>query len=155
MNESSVSSKFQTDFRKAVPGCEVIKHADKSMIGLVDASFTFNKRTLWVEYKFIGPKTKGVYTSFMRDGVWSPEAVAEASPTQAATARRLARAGHCIYLFWVLDHAGLRKRVGYVTLWHPITGTQYQIETNKLVDVISQLLRSENLHSFLETPKHS
>jgi hypothetical protein len=153
MNESSVSSKFQTDFRKAVPGAEVIKHADKSMIGMVDASITFNKRTLWIEYKFIGPKTKGVDSAFMRDGVWSPETVAEASPTQAAMARRLAHAGHCIYLFWVLDHAGLRKRVGYVTLWHPITGRQYNMQPNQVVAQITTLLRDYESLEILETPQ--
>lgn len=153
MNESTTSSKFQTDFRKAVPGAEVIKHADKSIIGMVDASITFNKRTLFIEYKFIGPKTKGVDSAFMRDGVWSPEQVAEASPTQAATARRLAQAGHCIYLFWVLDHAGLRKRVGYVTLWHPITFKTYNIPVNELVAAIYELLHDDVSLGILETHK--
>lgn len=153
MNESTTSSKFQTDFRKAVLGAEVIKHADKSMIGMVDASITFNKRTLWIEYKFIGPKTKGVDSAFMRDGVWSPEQVAEASPTQAATARRLAHAGHCIYLFWVLDHAALRKRVGYVTLWHPISGREYRLHPTSVVDDIAVLLQETGPLKLLETPK--
>lgn len=153
MNESTISSKFQTDFRKTLPGAEVIKHADKSMIGMVDASITFNKRTLWIEYKFIGPKTKGVDAAFMRYGVWSPEVVAEASPTQAATARRLAHAGHCIYLFWVLDHAGLRKRVGYVTLWHPISGWVSNIPVNQLVAAIYELLHDNVSLGIIETPQ--
>jgi hypothetical protein len=104
MNESTCSSKFQTDLRKALPGCEVIKHADKSMIGMVDASFTYNKKTVWCEYKFIGPTTKGVYAAFMHDGWWTPSQVANASPTQFEMAKRLATAGHCVYLFWVLDN---------------------------------------------------
>lgn len=121
MNESTVSSEYQKLFRETVPGAELIKHADKSMIGLPDASVTHNKRTLWTEYKFIGPKTKGVTADFMRDGVWSAQAVAEASPTQAAMVRRLATAGHALYIFWVLDHQARRKKVSYIATWHPIT----------------------------------
>jgi hypothetical protein len=140
MNESTVSSKFQSDLRKALPGCEVIKHADKSMIGMVDASVTYNKKTLWLEYKFICPTTKGVVASeFNNLGAWSPKDVAEASPTQAATARRLATSGYCCYLFWVLDHAALRKRVGYVLLWHPITGTIERVEPTLLVERIRSM----------------
>ena len=112
---------------------------------------TFNKRTLWVEYKFIGPKTKGVHADFMRDGVGTPAQVAEASPTQAATARRLAQVGHCIYLFWVLDYAALRKRVGYVTLWHPITRKVEHIPPIKLVDRIHSLLTDALSLEILET----
>lgn len=56
MNETTVSAGkngFQPKMREALPGCEVIKHADKSMIGMVDASLTANKHTVWIEYKFI------------------------------------------------------------------------------------------------------
>lgn len=120
MNESTVSSDFQTRLRKFIPGCEVIKHADKSMIGMVDASATFNKKTLWMEYKFIGPNTKGVTAEFMKSGAWSAHDVAMSSPTQYATARRLATSGHCVYLFWVLDHLTIRKKVGRVVMWNPI-----------------------------------
>lgn len=128
MNESTCSSKFQTDLRSALPGSEVIKHADKSMIGMVDASVTAYKKTLFIEYKFIGPKTKGVTADFMKTGRWSPHDVAEASPTQAELARKLALAGHCIYLFWVLDPFAVRKRVGSVLMWHPITKQQFVLE---------------------------
>ena len=84
MNESTVSSKFQSQLRQALPGCVVIKHADKSMIGMVDASVTFNNKTVWMEYKYIRPATSGVNgRKFMKDGVWSPLEVASASPTQA------------------------------------------------------------------------
>jgi len=121
MNESIVSSKFQKCLRLALPGAVVVKHADKSMIGMVDASVTYNKKTLWLEYKFIGPKTKGVRGGFMFDGDWSPSMVAEASPTQFDMAKRLATAGHTHYIFWVLDHKALRKRVAYVMVWHPIS----------------------------------
>jgi len=126
MNESTVSSTFQKKLREALPGAEVIKHADKSMIGMVDASVTYNKKTVWIEYKLITALTKGVTAgAFNRFGEWKPEEVAAASPTQFEKAKSLARAGHCVYLFWVLDHKALRKRVGYVTMWHPITGLQY------------------------------
>lgn len=126
MNESTVSAGkngFQPKLRIALPGCEVIKHADKSMIGMVDASVTYNKHTVWIEYKFICGTTKGVLASeFNQFGEWKAEKVAAASPTQFEKAKSLAHAGHCVYLFWVLDHAALRKRVAYVCMWHPITG---------------------------------
>jgi hypothetical protein len=140
MNESTCSSKFQSDMRKALPGCVLIKHADKSMIGCLDASLTANKVTLWLEYKFIGPQTKGVTAEFMRDGVWHPLAVAQASPTQFDMARRLAAAGRAYYLFWVLDHEGLRKRVGYVVLWHPITGEYLKLKPTELVAYVMGLV---------------
>src|SRR5258708_33371152 len=115
MNESSVSSKFQTSLRQALPGGVVIKHADKSMIGMVDASVTYNKKTVWMEYKYIRPNTKGVvWREFMKTGAWSPLAVASESPTQFAFAQSLAKAGRCIYLFWVLDHEALRQRIRHV-----------------------------------------
>lgn len=144
MNESTVSSDFQTKLRRAFPGCEVIKHADKSMIGCLDASITARKKTLWAEYKFIGPNTKGVTAAFMDRGEWSPEAVASASPTQYATACRLAVAGHAWYLFWVLDHLALRKRVARVCLWHPITKQLIGLEdTNEAVFRVCQFFKPE------------
>jgi hypothetical protein len=130
MNESTVSSAFQKRFRETVPEAVVIKHADKSMIGMVDASITYNKRTLWVEYKFIGPNTKGVTAHFLKSGIWSPHAVASASPTQFDMARRLATTGNCLYLFWVLDHQAVRKRVAYITAWHPITQAMQMFADN-------------------------
>jgi hypothetical protein len=131
MNESTVSSAFQTLFRQTVPGAVVVKHADKSMIGMPDASITHNKITLWLEYKFIGPKTKGVTAQFMRDGVWDAQHVAESSPTQHNMMQRLAVAGHAYYIFWVLDHRATRKKVGYIRLWHPITGTVATLNNNQ------------------------
>lgn len=145
MNESSCSSAFQTQLRKALPACEVIKHRDGSMVGMVDASFTYGKKTLWCEYKFICPTTKGVRTSdFNSHGYWSCPEVAEASATQVATARRLATAGHCFYVFWVVDYKGLRKRVAYIRLWHPITGETVNVkDTNELVYRITQFLKPD------------
>lgn len=149
MNESTVSSAYQKLFRETVPGVELIKHADKSMIGLPDASVTYNKRTLWTEYKFIGPKTKGVTADFMRNGVWSPQAVAEASPTQAAMVKRLATAGHALYIFWVLDHTARRKKVAYIEIWHPITGERKRFNSNlKVVTYVTMRLDSDNIYSF-------
>lgn len=130
MNESTVSSAFQKMLREALPGAVVVKHADKSMIGMVDASATFNKKTLWMEYKFIGPNTKGVTAEFMRDGVWSLEAVASASPTQYEMAKKLAIAGHALYLFWVLDHKAIRKKVAYVLAWHPVSKKAIRLTGN-------------------------
>jgi hypothetical protein len=153
MNESTCSSAFQTKLRQAIVGCEVIKHADKSMIGMVDASVTFRKQTLWMEYKFIGPTTKGVLGStFLSRGEWSPSQVANASSTQADTARRLAEAGHCIYLFWVLDHTALRKRIGSVVLWHPISGYVYRaVSTDEMVGVVCNILTNTKLLELVET----
>lgn len=131
MNESTVSSAFQTLFRQTVPGAEVIKHADKSMIGMCDASITFNKKTLWLEYKFIGPKTKGVTAQFMRDGGWNQQLVAVASPTQYDMMKRLAVAGNAFYISWVLDHKATRKKVGYISVWHPIIGSRLCFNTNQ------------------------
>ena len=122
MNESTVSSAFQKVFRERVPGVVLVKHADKSMIGLPDASVTHNKRTLWMEYKFIGPKTKGVYADFMRDGAWSIMDVVTASPTQYDMMCRLGRAGLSIYVFWVLNHKARKKQVEHIVTWNPITG---------------------------------
>lgn len=125
MNEASVSSAFQTKLRQALPGAVVIKHADKSMIGMVDASVTFNNKTVWMEYKIIKPVTKGVEgRAFMKRGEWSPLAVASASPTQFEFAKGLARAGRCVYLFWVLDHEAIRLRIKHVLLFNPIDGWQ-------------------------------
>jgi hypothetical protein len=146
MNESTCSSKFQTDLRQALPTAEVIKHADKSMIGMVDASVTACKQpTLWIEYKFIGPKTKGVNAAaFMKSGSWCPHDVAMASPTQYAKARRLAAAGRCVYLFWVLDPFAIRKRVRSVVMWHPITEKAVVMEnTAEAVFRISQLFKPD------------
>lgn len=144
MNESTCSSKFQTDLRRALPGSEVIKHADKSMIGMVDASVTSNRKTLWIEYKFIGPQTKGVTGEFMRCGAWSPQLVADASPTQAAKARSLATAGHCIYLFWVLDPTAVRKRVAYVQMWNPINGESINLaDTDEAIHRVCQFFRPQ------------
>lgn len=142
MTESSVSSKFQADLRKALPGCEVIKHADKSMIGMVDASVTFNKKTIWMEYKYIRPATGGVrWRDFMHEGLWEPKTVAMTSPTQYATACRLATAGHCCYLFWVLDHEALRQKIKHVMLWHPINGVQMLFkDTTELVETVVKTL---------------
>jgi hypothetical protein len=141
MNESSVSSEFQTTFRKSGIDAEVVKHADKSKIGLVDASFTGFKKTLWIEYKFIAPNTKGVTADFMQNGVWSPEAVAGVSTTQYEMAQRLARRGECIYLCWVLDHKALRKRVAHILAWHPITKRVWYLMGNAAaVTFVHQIL---------------
>lgn len=137
MNESTVSSKFQADLRKALPGCEVIKHADKSMIGLPDASITFNKRTIWVEYKLVVPRV---------DGSWDHEKIAAASPTQFQRCKNLAQVGHCIYLFWVVDHAALRKRVGYVVVWNPVMGwTEKFYQPSQVVEFFRDALSSGEL----------
>ncbi len=151
MNESTVSSAFQTLFRQTVPGAEVIKHSDKSMIGMPDASITYNKVTLWLEYKFIGPKTKGVTAQFMHNGDWEAPMVAKASPTQYNMMKRLATAGHAWYVFWVLDPNATRKTVGYIYLWHPITGKYWFFYTNKeliaalLLNMPSPVLDTQNL----------
>lgn len=146
MTESSVSSAFQTKLRQALPGCVVIKHADRSMIGMVDASVTFNNKTVWMEYKIVKPATKGVaWRAFMRDGVWSPLEVASASPTQFEFAKALAKAGRCVYLFWVLDHEALRQRIKHVVLWCPITQVQLVFpDTTAAVDYFSEALAEGN-----------
>jgi hypothetical protein len=151
MNESSVSSAFQTKLRQALPGCVVIKHADKSMIGMVDASVTFNYQTIWMEYKCIKPATKGVvWREFMKTGAWSPLEVAAASPTQFEFAKTLARAGRCVYLFWVLDHEALRIRIKHVVLWHPIDGVQVVFPTtNDLVEAFVDYFQNGNNHLWL------
>lgn len=122
MKETSLCSPFQTKLRQALPGAVVIKHADRSMIGMVDASVTYNNKTVWMEYKFISPGTKGVTTQFMRDGSWSPIEVAKASPKQFEFAQGLARVSHCLYIFWVLDYEALRRKVKSVVLWSPLGG---------------------------------
>ena len=133
MNESTVSGAFQKLCREMLPGCVLIKHADKSMIGVPDASLTHNGRTVWLEYKFIGPKTKGVTAQFMLDGVWSPEDVAAASPTQYDMVKRLAVAGHALYIFWVLDPKARRKKVAHIITWHSITKERNRFAGNNWV----------------------
>ncbi len=147
MMEKSVSTRFQAELRKALPGCEVIKHADKSMIGMVDASITYNKKTLWVEYKFIRPATAGVEgKAFIHHGTWHPRDVAMASPTQYATACRLAVAGHCCYLFWVLDHEAIRQRIKHIMLWHPLDNEAVMFaDTKDLVEGVVKALVTKDL----------
>lgn len=148
MNESSVSSAFQTKLRQALPDAVVIKHADKSMIGMVDASVTFNNKTVWMEYKIIKPVTKGVEgRAFMKRGEWSPLLVASASPTQFDFAKGLARAGRCVYLFWVLDHEAIRLRIKHVVLWHPISQRQLVFpDTDGVVEYFAGHLSEDVTH---------
>jgi hypothetical protein len=144
MNESTVSSAFQTLFRQTVPEAVVVKHADKSMIGMPDASITYNKKTLWLEYKFIGPKTKGVTVGFMRHGVWSPHAVATSSPTQHDMMKRLAVAGNALYIFWVLDHKATRKKASHIITWHPITKEgNVHIGNSALINSLRTMMHGE------------
>lgn len=132
MNESTVSSAFQKKLREALPEAVVIKHADKSMIGLLDASVTYNKKTLWIEYKLICPTASGL---------WAAEKVASSSPTQYALAQRFAKSGHCVYLFWVMDHTALRKRIAYILAWHPITKYTLMLHNNdEVVRYVHDLL---------------
>lgn len=142
MNESTVSSAFQKKLREALPAeAVVVKHADKSMIGMVDASVTYNGHTFWLEYKLVCPT---------RFGTWFPESVASSSPTQYALAQRLAKAGHCIYLFWVLDHEAIRKRVSFIEAWHPITKEWKVLEdNNEVVELIIDLMKH---HSYSQAP---
>jgi hypothetical protein len=149
MNESTVSSAFQKKLRESIPGVEVIKHADRSMIGCPDATITGNKRTLWVEYKFIHGKTKGVTSAFNRNGVWKPADVAAASPTQFGIMQRLATAGHAFYMLWVVDYKAVLQRVGHICIWHPITGKVIIANGNDgLVTFVGELLTTES-HPFL------
>lgn len=142
MNESTVSSAFQKKLREALPDAVVIKHADKSMIGLLDASVTYNKKTLWIEYKLVQyPVCKGVTAQFMVDGSWSTEDIAAESSTQYQKAKDFAVQGHCIYLFWVLDYKARRKKVGYIVAWHPITKDFVRLENNsQAVTFVSGIL---------------
>lgn len=145
MNESTCSSTFQTKLRQALPNCVLIKHADKSLIGCLDASLTAYSKTVWLEYKFIGSKTMGVLAEFMRLGWWEPLDVASASPTQFDMAKRLAIAGHACYLFWVLDHEAIRMRVKHVVMWHPITGVQYMFaNTDGVVEYFMESMTRQN-----------
>jgi len=40
-----------TGIRKALPGSQVIKHADRSFIGMGDCSITWQQTISWVEFK--------------------------------------------------------------------------------------------------------
>lgn len=143
MNESTVSSAFQALFRQTVPEAVVIKHSDKSMIGMPDASITYNKKTLWLEYKFIGPKTKGVTAQFMCDGWWSGYDVAAVSPTQFDMVKRLVMAGNALYVFWVLDFQAKRKKIAYIQTFNPITcewrtfNSNHDLVTHVLTNILT------------------
>jgi hypothetical protein len=49
--ESAVSGPFMTGIRAALPGAQVLKHADRSFIGMGDCSVTWNQTISWLEFK--------------------------------------------------------------------------------------------------------
>ena len=106
------------------------------MIGCPDATVTAERQTLWLEYKIVTP---------LRDGSWQPEKIAENSPKQYRMMRDLACCGRALYIFWVVDHLALRKRVGSVVLWHPLTYQQFRCEdTCEAVFRITQIFRPQD-----------
>lgn len=96
MNEASKLSPFMTSLRENLPGAVVVKHRDGSMIGMVDFSVTWKRRTMWGEAKLYElPKRKEMT---VQD--WLRKAKEE-SPTQAGMAERLNQTSVCLYFIWI------------------------------------------------------
>lgn len=130
MTESSVSSPFMTLLRQELPGSVVVKHADKSFIGLPDCSVNWNSRTLWLEFKLIilieevgkevtiktGSKSQKVIARFPVQEYTLERvcrAVAEESPVQFELVKRLdIQAWAAYYVVWV-------RKQKKIFLWNP------------------------------------
>lgn len=95
MNEASKTGPLLTELRRRLPGAVVVKHADKSMISMCDASVTHDKRTTWFEIKLFRPPKRW-------DGETVPfKEIAEESKAQFAMMKALAREGYAYYIFFV------------------------------------------------------
>ena len=116
MKESTVLAGFLKDLRGLSSDLVVLKHADLSMIGMVDFSVTKWGMTQFWEAKLVLPGR-----DMDRFGNWSPLAIASASPRQFELAKRL----RAWYIFFVVPHGAKRKRVGEWVLWHPMIHVTY------------------------------
>jgi hypothetical protein len=135
--ETTVSSPFMSQLRLALPGSEVVKHRDASMIGLLDCSVTWNKTISWIEFKRWLP-SKEWSTRFEHFGasVEIPfEKIAEESPTQYDMAKRMqVQASLCLYIVWV----NRTRRIG---VWEPNTSPTHAYYFARTPEVVEYVVK--------------
>ena len=106
MTEKTLTSALLKKFRTRYPQAVVIKHHDAGRVGIPDVSITEGGYTLWVEVKLFRPPRSWI-------GGYIPcERIAQESPVQYDTCRKLAREGYLVYLFLV-------PRTPGGTFWSP------------------------------------
>lgn len=122
MKESTVSAPFMKQMRERLPGSVVIKHSDKSMIGVMDCSITWRRRPgTWVEFKLVNCPMGAMIPTVMRkrnaikpDYDWKSlvTTVGKKSPTQWEFSQKMGREGLSFHVVWirktcvlVMDHA--------------------------------------------------
>lgn len=101
--EAKLSSPFMKELRALLPGAEVIKHADTSLIGLPDCSVTYNTHVAWLEFKadFLDDR--------IEDLLGDPELLAsflmgrhtKGAETQHEKVKSMGRQGLALYVFFV------------------------------------------------------
>lgn len=134
--ESAVSTPFMEKLREELADLEVevVKHNDRSMIGLVDCSVTVPvvHFTLWIEFKLIKP-TK----------TWSRERgpidyVKIATGQKKAIQFNKAKRMNALYIFWV-------NKSNHITLWNAREEKVIVIAetTAEMVRYVSKLIRME------------
>jgi hypothetical protein len=89
--------------RDELPGAEVIKHADGSMIGLPDCSVTFNTHVAWIEFKFdfLDDKIEDLLDDTELLSIFLLNRHRKNAETQYEKVRSLGRQALGIYLFFV------------------------------------------------------
>lgn len=111
MKESTVSAPFMKQMRERLPGSVVIKHSDKSMIGVMDCSITWRRRPgTWVEFKLVNCPMGAMIPTVMRkrnainpDFDWKGLLIetAKKSPTQWQFSQKMAMQGFSFHIMWV------------------------------------------------------
>jgi len=99
MKESGLTSRLIVACTVTMPGCVIFKHFDVATDGIPDLSMTWNRRTCWVEVKYMEGETR---------------------ETQIVTMKRLAQMGKAWYVRFDTDDAGPRTVI-YDPLQPPYT----------------------------------
>jgi hypothetical protein len=113
MTEATALAAFMQKLRAQLQDAVVMKHADLGLKGMPDCSITYQGLTLWLEAKLLDALRE--HTCFPGHDCL-PKAIQKrvaGSPVQLNVCRRLARAGHCLYLIWF-------RKAGLV-FWDPLT----------------------------------
>lgn len=141
-DEKSASAPFMKDLRQLLPGAEVIKHADSSMIGLPDCSVTFNTHVAWLEFKF------DLLDNKVEDLLGDPEMLAlfllarhrKGAETQYEKVCSLGRQALGLYVFFVHKTC--------VVLLEPNTLACRKVEdATEAASLVAKLMRSWRAHS--------
>ncbi len=101
MTEATVSAPLMKMLREMLPGAIVVKHQDRSMIGLPDCSVTWGKRpSCWLEFKLVECPKK--YQDFC-ELEWEALArtAGQKSPVQWQFMMNAARQGLSFHVVWV------------------------------------------------------